>query len=95
MLKEFNDGVATLLDFAHTISKLALIQKDRRLGPCIHHQDVGSELLKIPDDLFPLAVFVDKSEEIEVSLSVADYSSEFVELKQANVAVVILNALLL
>src|SRR5437588_5851736 len=61
MLKEFDNGVATLLDFAHAVSKLALIQKDRCSRPCVHHQHVGPELLKIPNDLFPLAVLLNKS----------------------------------
>src|SRR5438477_8083437 len=95
MLEGFDDCVATLLDFTHAVSKLAFAQEDRRLRPCVHHQHIGSKLLKIPDNLLPLAMLVDKSEEIEISLSVADYSSKFIELKEADVAVVILNTFLL
>src|SRR5438874_12464476 len=86
---------STLLDFTHAVSKLAFAQEDRRLRPCVHHQHIGSKLLKILDNLLPLAMLVDESEEIEISLSVADYSSKFIELKEADVAVVILNTCLL
>ena len=51
--------------------------------------------METPDHVLPLAVFIDEGEEVEVALGVANDAFEFVDLKQAEIAVVILNPFLL
>jgi len=48
-----------------------------------------------PGKLVPLGVGIDEVEELEITLRVADDAVEIVDLKQAQVAVIILNAFLL
>jgi len=52
-------------------------------------------LLERPGKLVALGVGIDKIEEIEITLSIADDAVEIVDLKQAQIAVIILNAFLL
>src|SRR5437899_12552498 len=53
------------------------------------------KLLERPGKLVPLGVGIDEVEELEITLRVADDAVEIVDLKQAQVAVIILNAFLL
>ena len=52
-------------------------------------------MLKVPDELLALRMFIDKGKKIEIALGIANHPGIIVQLKEANVAVIILNALLL
>ena len=51
--------------------------------------------MQAPGKFFPIRVFGNKSEKIEITLRIAHYRSEIVDLKQTQVAMIILNAFLL
>jgi hypothetical protein len=52
-------------------------------------------LLEAPNHFFAVGVLGDEGEQVEVPLSIADDAGEIVDLKQAEVAVIILDAFLL
>src|SRR5207253_7141247 len=95
LLEKLYDGVAALLNLAHGVSKFSFMEQERSFRTRIHHQHVGPELLKIPNDFLALRMFIDKAEEIEIALGIADDTSVVTQLKQTDIAVIILNALLL
>src|SRR5437667_24071 len=94
-LKEFGDQVAPALNLSDRIRKSSLSEKNGGLGAGVHHQHVGTKLLEGPGKLVPLGVGIDEVEELEITLRVADDAVEIVDLKQTQVAVIILNAFLL
>src|SRR5947199_1607932 len=75
--------------------KFSLPQENGSLGPRVHHQDVGPKLLERPGKFVALGVSIDKIEELEIALGVADDAVEIVNLKKAEIAEVILDAFLL
>src|SRR5205085_1227023 len=83
------------LDLVDRFRKFALRQKDRRFRPGIHHYHVGTKLLHAPGQFFALGVGRDKIEQIQIALSIANYTGVIINLKQAQVSVIILNAFLL
>src|SRR5205085_2523260 len=95
LLEKLYDGVAALLNFVHGIGKFSLMKQERSFGTRVHHQHVGPELLKIPHDFLALRMFVDKAKEIQIALGIADDTSVVAQLKQTDIAVIILNSLLL
>ena len=95
LLKEFGDGVAAALDLLHGFGEFSFAEKDRSLGARVHHEDVGTKLLEAPDDVFAFGMRDDKVKKIEVALRVANHAQEIVDLKEAEVAVIILDAFLL
>ena len=94
-MKEFGDQVAPALNLSDRIRKFSQSEENGSLGPGVHHQHVGTKLLEGPGKLVPLGVGIDKVEELEITLGVVDDAVEIVDLKQAQVAVIILNAFLL
>ena len=95
MLEKLYDGVAALLNFVHGVGKFSLMKQERSFGTRVHHQHVGPELLKIPHDFLALRMFIDKAKEIQIALGIADDTSVVAQLKQTDIAVIILNSLLL
>ena len=52
-------------------------------------------MLEVPDQFLPFAVFIDEGKEIEVALGIANHALKILDLKKAQIAVVILDAFLL
>ena len=94
-MKKIGDGVATTLDFGHGFAEFALAKKNGGFGARAHHEHIRPELLHAPGKFFPIGVLGDKSEKIEITLRVAHHAREIVDLKQAQIAMVILDAFLL
>src|SRR6267143_815634 len=94
-LKELGNRVAPAPDLGDRFRKFSLPEENGSLGPGVHHQDVGTKLLERPGKLVALSVSIDKIEELEIALGVADDAVEIVDLKQTQIAVIILDALLL
>src|SRR5438105_10147861 len=94
-LEKLGNGIAPALDFNDRFWKFTLPEKNRRLGSRVHHQHVRPKLLEGPGELVSLGVSIDKIEELQVALSIADDAVEIVNLKQTQIAVVILNPFLL
>ena len=94
-LKKLHDRVAPALDFRYGVGKFSLSKKDGGFGPRIHHQHVRPELLQAPGKILAIGVFVDESEKIEIALRVPHDPFEIVDLKQTQIAVIILDSLLL
>ena len=80
---------------AMACGEFAVGEQDRGFRARVHHEHVGAELLEAPDQLIAIGVRGDEFEEVEVPLRVADDGGEIVDLKKAEVAVVILDAFLL
>src|SRR5262249_3360657 len=95
LLEKVGDGVAPTPDFSDRLLKFSVLQENRSLGPGVHHQHIGTELLQRPGKLVAFGMSIDEIEEIEIALRVADDAREIVDLKQAEVAVVVLNTFLL
>ncbi len=95
MLKEFLDGIASPFDLAHGVAEPAFTEKDRSLGPCVHHENVGPELLETPDQLVTVGMLGDEGEEVEIALCIPNHARKVAYLKKTEVAVIILDALLL
>src|SRR5207237_9912900 len=72
LLEKLYDGVASSLNFAHGVGKFSFMEQERSFRPCVHHQHVGAKLLKIPNDFLTLRMFIDKAEDLEFSLGIAD-----------------------
>src|SRR5262249_36344379 len=68
---------------------------DRNPRPGVHHQNVGAKLLETPNQIFAIAMLIDEGEQIEIALGIANHSFKLVDLKETEIAVVILNAFLL
>src|SRR6266702_172729 len=94
-LKELHNGIAPAPDLGDRVRKSSLPQENGSLGPGVHHQDVGTKLLERPGKFVALGVSIDKIEELEITLGVADNAVEIVNLKKAEITVVILDAFLL
>ena len=94
-MKEFGDRVAPASDLDDRFRKFSLPEKNGSLGPGVHHQHVGTKLLEGPGKFVALGVSIDKIEEFEIALGVADDAVEIINLKKAEIAVVILDAFLL
>src|SRR5262249_49136375 len=56
---------------------------------------VRTELLQAPGKFFPIRVLGDKTKKIEIALGIADHTGEIINLKQAQITMVILDTLLL
>ena len=84
-----------MLDLGHGVDELALCQQNRRLGARVHHEHVGPELLQAPGHFLAIGVLGHEREKIEVALRVAHHAGEIVELKQAQVTMIILDPFLL
>ena len=95
MLKKIRDRVAATLNFGDRFSKFVLAKKDRGLSARVHHEDVRPELLEVPRKLFVIRVLGDKSEKIEIALSVTHDACEIVDLKQTQITMIILDPFLL
>src|SRR5205085_1418889 len=93
--QEIYHPFAAALNLGYGLGKFSLSQKDGRFGARIHHEHVGPELLQAPGKLLAVGVLGDKSKKIEIALRVADDAFEIVDLKQAQVPMIILNAFLL
>ena len=94
-MKELGNGVAPAPDFGDRFRKFSLPEKNGSLRTRVHHQDVGTKLLERPGKFIALGVSIDKVEELEVTLSVADNAVEIVDLKKTEITMVILDAFLL
>src|ERR1700737_3865711 len=94
-LKEFGNRVASAADLDDRFWKFSLPEENGSLGARVHHQHVWTKLLERPGKLVALSVRIDKIEEIEITLGVADDAVEIVDLKQTQIAMVILDAFLL
>src|SRR5262245_9762833 len=84
-----------ILDQLNRFAVPLALQGERALGADVHHQQLGFELLKSAVEIFGLGVLFDKVDERQVAFCVPNNSLKVVELKQTNVAVVILDGLLL
>src|SRR5207253_8068163 len=93
--KEFGDRVATAANLGDRFRKFPLPQENGRLGARVHHQHVGTKLLERPGKVVPFGVGIDKVEELEIPLGVADNAVEIVDLKQTQITMIILYAFLL
>ena len=80
----------------HGVGKFAVAEKDRSLGARVHHQDVGTKLLEAPDQL-PRARCVRRRKLKRSRLRCVSRITRFeiVDLKETQVAMVILDAFLL
>ena len=76
-------------------ANLPCAKKNRRLGSRVHHEHIRPELLEAPGKFLAIRVLGNKGEKIEIALRVADHAVEIVDLKEAQVAMIILNAFLL
>jgi hypothetical protein len=94
-LKEFDDRITPAPNLNDRFRKSPLREKNGSFGAGVHHQDVGTKLLERPGKLVALSVGIDKIEELEITLGVADDAVEIVDLKQTQIAMIILDALLL
>src|SRR5438876_11728377 len=95
MEKKIRNSVTSALDFGHGFAKFPLTEKNGRLGARIHHEHVRPELLQAPRKILAISVFVDESEQVEIPLRIAHHAFEIVDLKQTQVAMIILDAFLL
>ena len=95
LLKKFLDGIATTFDLSHGVGKLTFAEQDGGFGAGVHHENVRAELLEAPDELVALGVIGDEGKEIKIALGVAHDPDEVINLKEAKVTVVILDAFLL
>src|SRR5205085_11230128 len=90
LLEKLYDSVAAPLNLAHGVRKFSFMEQKRSFRPCVHHPHVGAELLKIPNDFLALRMFIDKAEEIQIALRIADDNSVVTQLKQTDIVDVIL-----
>src|SRR4029077_21280445 len=95
LLKEFDDCIAPSLDLAHRFQELTFCQENRSLSPSVHHQHVGTKLLKAPDQFIPHSMCGNEVKKVKIALGIANYAGEIVDLKKTEITMVILNALLL
>src|SRR6185437_16362738 len=89
------DLVQTVANGLDGLLVFVVAQRLHAPGPYAHHQQLRTELLEGPREFVRLGVFVDKREHGQVALGVTDDSGVILQLKQTDVAVVILNGLLL
>ncbi len=64
-------------------------------GADAHHEELGAELLEGPGEFLGAGVFLDEVKDAEIAVGVLDDGVEFLELKKTNVAVMVLDGLLL
>src|SRR5258708_19340404 len=95
MLEKIYNRLATALNFRHGVGKSPLSKKDGGLAARIHHEHVRPELLQAPGKILPLGVLVDETKKVEISLGIAHYAFEIVNLKQAQIPMIILDPFLL
>src|SRR5262249_8254659 len=86
---------ATALNFCDGLGKFSLSKKDGGLGARIHHEHVRPELLQSPRKILAVRVLVNESKKIEIPLRIAHHSFEIVNLKEAQIPMIILDAFLL
>src|SRR6266571_1554304 len=77
------------------LGEFSLPKKNGCLGARIHHEHVRPELLQAPGKLLAVGVLGDKSKKVQIPLRVAHDAFEIVDLKQAQVTMIILDAFLL
>src|SRR5439155_505324 len=65
------------------------------LGSRIHHEHVRPELLQGPGKVLAICVLGDERKKIEIALRVAHHAFEIVDLKEAQITMIILDAFLL
>src|SRR5205823_7972721 len=73
----------------------SLSKKNGGFGTRIHHEHIRPELLQAPRKILAISVLVNESKKIEIPLSIAHHAFEIIDLKQTQIAVVILDTLLL
>src|SRR6185437_1706488 len=95
LLQKIHNRFATALNFRYGVGKFSLSKKDGSLGARIHHEHVGSKLLQTPGKILAIRVIVNESKKIEIPLRIAHYAFEIVNLKQAQIAMIILDTFLL
>src|SRR5262249_54979919 len=95
LLQKIHNRLATAFDFRYGVGKFSLSKKNGSLSARIHHEHVRPELLQAPGEILPFRVVVDESKKIEISLRIAHDAFEIVNLKQAQVPMIILDAFLL
>src|SRR5436309_10147585 len=95
LLQEVHNRLATALDLGYGLGKFSLAEKNGCLGARIHHEHVRPELLQAPGKLLPVVVLGDEREKVEIALRIAHHPFEIVDLKQAQVTMIILDAFLL
>src|SRR6266568_1792191 len=81
--------------FDTSSGKFSLAEKNGCLGARIHHEHVRPELLQAPGKLLPVGVLGDEREKVEIALRIAHHPFEIVDLKQAQITMIILDAFLL
>src|SRR5207247_6278219 len=95
LLQTIHNRFATALNFRHGVGKFPLSKKDGGLAARIHHENVRPELLQAPGKILAIGVLVDETKKVEISLRIAHYAFEIVNLKQAQIPMTILDAFLL
>ena len=94
-LKEFGDRITPAPNLNDRFRKSPLREENGSFGAGVHHQNVGTKLLEGPGKLVALSVGIDKIEELEITLGIADDAVKIVDLKQTEITMIILDALLL
>ena len=94
-MQEIYNSFATALNLGYGLGEFSLPEKNGCLGARIHHEHVRPELLQAPGKLLAIGVPGNESKKIEIALRVAHHAFEIIDLKQAQVAMIILDAFLL
>ena len=94
-VEKFPDGGDAVFHLAGGRGKFLLLQRDHAPGPREHQQELRAELLQRPGQFVGLGKLVHEVEHLQVPLRVAHDRIVVTKLVEADVAVVILDGLLL
>src|SRR3982750_4495679 len=93
--KKIRIGFPATLNFPFPFREFSLSKQDGSLGAGIHHEDVRTKLLQAPGEILAICVVVDESKKVQIPLCIAHNAFEIVNLKQAQVTMIILDSFLL
>src|SRR5438093_8426465 len=77
------------------LSKILMCEKNGSLGANVHHEQVWTKFLQRPEKVLAIRMLSHESKKIEITLRIAHYAVEIVNLKQAQITMIVLDALLL
>lgn len=89
------DVIEALFDQINDCFVTVVLERDGAFGADAHHQSLRAELLEQPGEVFGPRVFLDEIKHLQISLRVFNHRIELLQLEQADVAMVVLNDLLL
>ena len=92
---ELADFLEAFFDEPDDFVVIVALESGGAAGADAHHEELGAKLLEGPGKLLGAGVFLDEVKHTEIAVGILDDSVEFLELKKANVAMMVLNGLLL